>query len=124
MSRLSYLLSGFFSDARYVMRVPAANEHYYPHINCVPLPTLEYAWRRAGLELMDFEVSRTRPEACLLWPLFAPVQWLKLRTRAFKKQHADRETEQRTYRLMTDRRIQTGRIIVFRLRKPLAGNPA
>jgi SAM-dependent methyltransferase len=120
MARFSYFVSGFFSDASYVMRVPAEGEHYYPHINCVPLPTLEYAWRRAGLELVDFEISRSRPESWLLWPICAPLQWLKLRTRHFKRQHADRQTEQNTYKLMNNPRIQTGRIIVFRLRKPLA----
>lgn len=117
-ARLSYLSSGFYSDAAYVMRVPGPGDFYNPHVNCLPLPTLEYAWRRAGLKMEKFEVSRYRPLAWLLWPLLAPVQWLKLASRHHKKKHADRETEQSVYRLMNDPRVLTGRILVFLLRKP------
>ena len=117
-ARLSYLLSGFYSDAAYVMRVPGPGDFYNPHVNCLPLPTLEYAWRRAGLTMEKFEVSRYRPLACLLWPFLAPMQWLKLATRHHKKKHADATTEQSVYRLMNDPRVLTGRILVFLLRKP------
>lgn len=119
-ARLSYLSSGFYSDAAYVMRVPGPGDFYNPHVNCLPLPTLEYAWRRAGLKMEKFEVSRYRPLAWMLWPLLAPVQWLKLASRHHKKKHADRETEQAVYRLMNDPRVLTGRILVFLLRKPSA----
>lgn len=117
-ARVSYLVSGFFSDASYVMRVPASGEHYYPHINCLPLPTLEYAWRRAGLELVQFQPSRIRLLACLLWPFLAPLQWFKLAMRHHKRRHADRATELAAYRLMNDPRVLTSRILVFLLRKP------
>ena len=119
-ARLSYLVSGFYSDAAYVMRVPGPGDFYNPHVNCLPLPTLEYAWRRAGLTMEKFEVSRYRPLACLLWPFLAPLQWLKLATRHHKPKHADRATEQSVYRLMNDPRVLTGRILVFLLRKPAA----
>lgn len=117
-ARFSYLSSGFYSDAAYVMRVPTAGDFYNPHVNCLPLPSLEYAWRRAGLKLEKFEVSRYRPLAMLLWPLIAPLQWLKLATRHHKTKHADAETERAVYRLMNDPRVLTGRILVFLLRKP------
>lgn len=117
-ARLSYLASGFYSDAAYVMRVPGPGDFYNPHVNCLPLPTLEYAWRRAGLTMEKFEVSRYRPLACLLWPFLAPLQWLKLATRHHKTKHADQATEQSVYRLMNDPRVLTGRILVFLLRKP------
>lgn len=117
-ARLSYLSSGFYSDAAYVMRVPGPGDFYNPHVNCLPLPTLEYAWRRAGLTMEQFEVSRYRPLACLLWPFLAPIQWLKLATRHHKKKHADEATEKSVYRLMNDPRVLTGRILVFLLRKP------
>ena len=117
-ARLSYLLSGFYSDAAYVMRVPGPGDFYNPHVNCLPLPTLEYAWRRAGLMMEKFEVSRYRPLACLLWPFLAPMQWLKLASRHHKKKHADSATEKSVYRLMNDPRVLTGRILIFLLRKP------
>jgi SAM-dependent methyltransferase len=123
-ARLSYFLSGFYSDSSYVMKVPQPGEHYYPHVNCVPLPTLEYAWRRAGLELVDFDSSRSRGMAWALWPLLAPLQRLKLATRHHKRQHADRQTELATYRLLNDPRVLTGRILVFLLRKPLSATAA
>jgi SAM-dependent methyltransferase len=117
-ARVSYLSSGFYSDAAYVMRVPGPGDFYNPHVNCLPLPTLEYAWRRAGLIMEKFEVSRYRPLACLLWPLLAPVQWIKLASRHHKKKHADEATEKAVYKLMNDPRVLTGRILVFLLRKP------
>jgi SAM-dependent methyltransferase len=117
-ARMSYLTSGFYSDAAYVMRVPVPGDFYNPHVNCLPLPTLEYAWRRAGLVMQKFEVSRYRPLACLLWPFLAPIQWLKLASRHHKKKHADLETERAVYRLMNDPRVLTGRILVFLLKKP------
>jgi SAM-dependent methyltransferase len=117
-SRLSYLTSGYFSDAAYVMRVAGPGDFYNPHINCVPLPTLEFAWRRAGLKLVKFEPSRIRPLACALWPFLAPIQWLKLATRHHKRKHADRETEQAAYRLMNNPKVLTARILVFLLQKP------
>ncbi len=117
-ARMSYLSSGFYSDAAYVMRVPQPGDFYNPHVNCLPLPTLEYAWRRAGLQMERFEVSRYRPLACALWPFLAPLQWLKLASRHHKKKHADSATEQAVYRLMNDPRVLTGRILVFQLRKP------
>ena len=119
-ARMSYLTSGFYSDSAYVMRVPEAGDFYNPHVNCLPLPTLEYAWRRAGLEMERFEVSRYRPLACLLWPFLAPIQWLKLASRHHKPKHADPQTERSVYRLMNDPRVLTGRILVFLLRKPAA----
>ncbi|MBS0206213.1 MAG: class I SAM-dependent methyltransferase [Planctomycetes bacterium] len=117
-ARLSYLTSGFYSDSAYVMRVPAEGDFYNPHVNCLPLPTLEYAWRRAGLQMERFEVSRFRPLACLLWPFLAPIQWLKLVSRHHKPKHADLQTERSVYQLMNDPRVLTGRILVFLLRKP------
>jgi SAM-dependent methyltransferase len=118
VARLSYFSSGFYSDASYVMRVAGPGDFYNPHVNCLPLPTLEFAWRRAGLKLMRFEVSRYRPLACLLWPFVAPLQWLKLATRHHKTKHADAATERAAYRLMNDPRVLTGRILVFLLQKP------
>ena len=117
-ARVSYLSSGFYSDAAYVMRVPEPGDFYNPHVNCLPLPTLEYAWRRAGLTMEKFEVSRYRPLACLLWPFLAPLQWLKLATRHHKRKHAELATEKSVYRLMNDPRVLTGRILVFLLHKP------
>ncbi len=117
-SRLSYFASGFFSDASYVMKNASPDEHYYPHINCLPLPTLEYAWRKAGLEMNAFECSRSRAAAWFLLPFLAPLQWFRLATRHHKKQHADRTTETRVYRMMNDPRVLTGRILVFELQKP------
>jgi SAM-dependent methyltransferase len=117
-SRLSYLTSGYFSDAAYVMRVAGPGDFYNPHVNCVPLPTLEFAWRKAGLKLVKFEPSRIRPLACFLWPFLAPIQWLKLATRHHKTKHADRETEQAAYRLMNNPKVLTARILVFLLQKP------
>jgi len=117
-ARLSYFTSGFYSDAAYVMRVPGPGDFYNPHVNCLPLPTLEYAWRRAGLVMEKFEVSRPRPLAWLLWPFVAPLQWLKLAARHHKSKHADPATEQAVYKLMNDPRVLTGRILIFLLRKP------
>ncbi len=119
-ARWTYMSSGFYSDASYVMRVPQPGDFYNPHVNCVPLPTLEYAWRRAGFQFERFEVSRVRPEACLLWPFLAPLQWMKLAFRRRKPQHADRTTVDAVHRLMNDPRVQTGRILVFLLKKPAA----
>lgn len=116
-ARLSYFCSGFYSDASYVMRVPVPGDFYNPHVNCLPLPSLEYAWRRAGFAMETFEVSRYRPLAWAMWPFVAPVQWLKLASRHHKNKHADAATEQAVYRLMNDRRVLTGRILVFQLRK-------
>jgi 2-polyprenyl-3-methyl-5-hydroxy-6-metoxy-1,4-benzoquinol methylase len=124
-ARWTYMSCGFYSDASYVMRVPQSGEFYNPHVNCVPLPTLEYAWRRAGFQLERFEVSRVRPEAWLLCPFLAPLQWLKLAFRRQKPQHADRVTVQAVHRLMNDPRVLTGRILVFLLKKPLQdGHPS
>lgn len=117
-ARLSYLSSGFYSDASYVMRVPEPGDFYNPHVNCLPLPSLEYAWRRAGFQMVKFEVSRYRPVAWMLWPFLAPLQWFKLATRHHKNKHADLQTEKSVYRLMNDPRVLTGRILVFLLRKP------
>lgn len=117
-SRLMYFLTGFFSDASYVMRVPEPGDHYYPHVNCLPLPTLEYCWRRAGFELVDFLPSRRRAVACALLPLLAPLQWVKLGTRRSKPLHADAKTVHQVHRLMNDARVLTGRILVFLLHKP------
>jgi SAM-dependent methyltransferase len=119
-ARMSYLSSGFYSDASYVMRVPQPGDFYNPHVNCLPLPTLEYAWRRAGLMMEKFEVSRSRPLAWLLYPFLAPLQWFKLATRHHKTKHADSATEKAMYRLMNDPRVLTGRILIFQLRKPEA----
>lgn len=121
-ARMSYLSSGFYSDAAYVMRVAQPGDFYNPHVNCLPLPTLEYAWRRAGLQMERFEVSRYRPLAWALWPILAPLQWLKLASRHHKKKHADPATEQAVYRLMNDPRVLTGRILVFQLRKPVGAS--
>lgn len=117
-ARLTYFWSGFFADAQYVMRVPEPGEHYYPHINCQPLPSLEYAWRRTGFELVDFRASRRRPLACLLAPLMVPLQWSLLAKRGQSSKHADRESTAQVRRLMCDPRVLTGRILVFLLRKP------
>lgn len=117
-ARLSYFTSGFFSDAAYVMRVREKNEHYYPHVNCLPLPTLEFAWRSAGLELESFEVSRTRILAAALYPVLAPLQAWRLVMRHHKPRHAARTDEHAVYRLMLNPRVLTGRILVFCLRRP------
>jgi SAM-dependent methyltransferase len=117
-SRLSYFLTGFFADSSYVMRVPGPGDHYYPHVNCLPVPTLEYCWRRAGFQLVEFRASRLRVGACLLYPFMNLVQRLCYWTRPRKKKHADAATTDRVYQLMNDPRVQCGRILVFLLQKP------
>ncbi len=118
-ARWSYFTTGFFGHSRHVIREDDP-ELPLRHINVAPLSMLELAWRRAGFELVDFQVSRYRRWSCLLFPFVYPLQWLRLamRLKWFPKHREARQLNHAVYRLLNDPRILLGRTIVYLLRKP------
>ncbi|MDH3719106.1 MAG: class I SAM-dependent methyltransferase [Planctomycetota bacterium] len=118
--RWSYFTTGYFGHSPYVIR---EDDPQLPlrHINMVPLSKLELAWRRAGLELTDFTVSRNRKWSWLLFPWLYPLQTLRLQMRMkwFVRDAAARDLNAKVYQLVNDPRILLGRTIVYQLQKPL-----
>jgi SAM-dependent methyltransferase len=122
--RWSYFTTGYFGHSPYVIR---EDDPRLPlrHINMVPLSKLELAWRRAGLELTDFTVSRNRKWSWLLFPWLYPLQTLRLKMRMkwYVRDAAARDLNAKVYRLVNDPRILLGRTIVYQLQKPLQEKP-
>jgi len=117
-SRWSYFVSGFYENSREVIHEDDP-ELSMRHINLVPLSQLEFAWRRAGLCYVDFEVNRCRRLALLLLPMVYPLQTLTLRNRLRKvKDPHQRRVVSEVHRLINDKRLVTGRVVAFLLRKP------
>jgi SAM-dependent methyltransferase len=116
--RWSYFCTGFFGHSPYVIR---EDDPQLPmrHINMAPLSKLELTWRRAGLELVDFTVSRIRKWSWLLLPVMYPLQTLRLKMRMkwFVRDQAARELNGKVFQLFNDPRIFLGRTIVYKLRK-------
>ncbi|MEE2707281.1 MAG: class I SAM-dependent methyltransferase [Planctomycetota bacterium] len=117
--RWSYFTTGFYGHSPYVIR---EDDPKLPlrHIHMVPLSQLELAWRRAGLELVRYEVSRFRKWSFLLLPFLYPLQTLRLmiRMKWFVRDKEAKQLNHRIFSLMNDPRIFLGRTIVYLLRKP------
>jgi SAM-dependent methyltransferase len=119
-NRWNYFLTGFYGDSRHVID---ENDPDLPlrHINMIPPSQLELAWRRAGLELLEIEVSKRRPGAWLLMPLLLPLQWLRYRVKLSRIRNPhDSARCCRVYSLLGDLRMLTGRVVVYHLVKPVA----
>jgi SAM-dependent methyltransferase len=116
--RWSYFTTGFFGHSPYVIR---EDDPDLPlrHINMAPLAQLELAWRRAGLQLSDFAVSRFRKASWLLFPIMYPLQAVRLamRMKWFVRDSAARDLNAQIFQVMNDPRIFLGRTIVYQLRK-------
>jgi SAM-dependent methyltransferase len=117
-NRWNYFLTGFYGDSRHVI-----DEHDpdlpLRHINMIPPSQLELAWRRAGLELVEIEVSKRRPSAWLLVPIMLPLQWLRYRLKLSRLRDAHASARcARVYSLLGDLRMLTGRVVVYHLVKP------
>lgn len=123
-NRWNYFLTGFYGDSRHVI-----DEHDpempLRHINMIPPSQLELVWRRAGLELVDIDISKRRLSTCVWVSFMLPIQrlryWFKLR------RIQDGEALDRTRRvldLLGDPRMLTGRVVVYHLRKPAPRQPA
>jgi SAM-dependent methyltransferase len=117
--RWSYFTTGYYGHSPYVIR---EDDPKLPlrHIHMVPLSQLELAWRRAGLELVRYEVSRIRKWSFLLLPIIYPLQTLRLlmRMKWFVRDHEAKHLSRRLFALMNDHRVFLGRTIVYLLRKP------
>lgn len=118
-NRLAYFTTGYYGHSRHLIR---EDDPLLPlrHINMIPLSKLELAWRRAGLELVKFEVSRYRRWSYLLFPFMYPIQSLRLSMRMqwFVRDQEAKELNRRVYNIVNDPRIFMGRTIVYLLRKP------
>ncbi|MEQ8785894.1 MAG: class I SAM-dependent methyltransferase [Pirellulaceae bacterium] len=121
-NRWTYFWTGFYGDSRHIIH---EDDPDLPlrHINMIPPSQLELAWRRAGLQLTEFEISKHRPTAWLLLPFVYPLQRLRYRLKLSRiKDPREHATCRRAYDLLSDVRMLTGRVVVYHLFKPLAGD--
>lgn len=120
-NRWTYFWTGFYGDSRHIIH---EDDPDLPlrHINMIPPSQLELAWRRARLDLVDLDVSKHRPTAWLLLPIVYPLQRLRYRLKLGRiKDPRERATCRRIYKLLSDVRMLTGRVVVYHLFKPPAG---
>jgi 2-polyprenyl-3-methyl-5-hydroxy-6-metoxy-1,4-benzoquinol methylase len=121
-NRWTYFWTGFYGDSRHIIH---QDDPDLPlrHINMIPPSQLELAWRRAGLKLAELEISKHRPTSWLLLPIVYPLQWMRYRLKLSRiKDPRQHVTCRRVYDLLCDVRMLTGRVVVYHLFKPLAGD--
>lgn len=117
-SRFVYFLTGFYGDSRRVIR-DDDEELPMRHINMSPPSQLEFAWRKAGLQLLKIAPSRLSAGAACLFPVLYPLQRLRYATRLRKLcDPRDRATAARTYQLLNRPAMLLARVIVYLLHKP------